>query len=93
MNRRRSSWEPRVLGRLARGKRGNAAGTTGDVGPNESIRASVPFLHANAAPEQGDAVTMMLFHSAAEGAPRSAGIIQHLLEGVYKNTASQRLSC
>jgi len=34
-------------------------------GPSDPTRATVPFLHAKAAREQGDDVTMMLFHDAA----------------------------
>ena len=33
-------------------------------GPTDPTRATVPFLHAKAAREQGDRVTLMLFHDA-----------------------------
>ncbi|MCK8515843.1 DsrE family protein [Methylonatrum kenyense] len=33
-------------------------------GPTDPTRATVPFLHARAAREQGDAVTIMLLHDA-----------------------------
>lgn len=33
-------------------------------GPTDTTRATIPFLHAKAAREQGDSVTLMLLHDA-----------------------------
>lgn len=66
-------------------------------GPSDPTRATVPFLHAKAAREQGDTVTVMLFHDAAAlavpgvadgvkacGPPEVAPVVEQLVadEGV-----------
>lgn len=45
-------------------------------GPTDPTRATVPFLHAKAAREQGDRVTMMLFHDAV--ALALSGVAEHV---------------
>jgi predicted peroxiredoxin len=50
---------------------------SGTWGPTDPTRAMLPFLFAASAVENGDAVTMMLFHDAVLMAVDGAGAKLH----------------